>query len=113
MSLLSSNVLNPFATADEAWIESFLRLACLNGATHAERSEWEDQIEALVPALVELRNGKHLVLTAQSFVEWGDAAGFQRLAHDIRLSPLNRQRCRAIWNRLLVQGLRATPHWPS
>lgn len=103
---MESTTSNPFASADATWIENFLGSACRGGLTPAEQSELDDQIEALVPALIELRDGGHINLSARSFVEYGSAAGFSQLAKDSRLSRLSQQRCEAIRVRMVVHGIR-------
>lgn len=101
-----SAVFNPFAEADASWIEEFLRSTCAEGLTTAEQREVEDQIEALVPALVELRDGGYIDLNAKSLVDFATLNGFSELASDDRLTVLSRQRCEAIRVRLMVQGVR-------
>lgn len=99
--------LNPFATAPAVWIEDFLRLTCADGLRPADRAELEDQIEALVPAVVELRNGGHIQLNAAALASFASSEGFWQLANDARLSDLARRRCEAIRVRMVVQGVKA------
>lgn len=99
--------LNPFAEADADWIEGFLRMTCVEGARAADRAELEDQIEALVPALVELRDAGHIELNALTLASYGTLDGFVQLAGDARLSELSRRRCEAMRVRLVVQGIKA------
>lgn len=97
---------NPFAQGSASEIERLLRELCAPGLSDAERSELDDQIEALVPALIELRDAGHLALTARTLAESATLQGLVRLASDTRLSELSRNRCAAVRDRLLVQGIR-------
>lgn len=97
----ASTTLNPFASAEE-----FLRSTCAEGLSADDCREVEDQIEALVPALVQLRDGGHIELNARTLVNFGSLDGFSQLAGDKRLTDLNRQRCEAIRVRLVVQGVK-------
>lgn len=103
----ASTTLNPFATAGADWLEEFLRSTCAEGLTAHDRREVEDQIEALVPALVQLRDGGHIELNAMTVASYGTLDGFTRLASDQRLTNLARQNCKAICARLVVQGVKA------
>jgi len=98
---------NPFEAADADWIEGFLRMTCVEGVRPADRRELEDQIEALVPALVELRDAGHIELNAMTLARFGTLDGFIQLAGDERLSELSRRRCEAMRVRLVVQGVKA------
>jgi hypothetical protein len=98
---------NPFATATSEWIDGFLRMTCADGLKSEQRSELDDQIEALVPALIELRDAGHIQLNAAALASFGTLEGFTKLASDGRLSELSRRRCEAIRVRLIVQGVKA------
>lgn len=98
---------NPFSDADSAWIEGFLRSTCTEGMSAADKSAFEDQIEALVPALVELRDGGHIGMNAKTIADFGTLDGFAQLSCDTRLTELRRQRCESIRVRLVVQGVKA------
>lgn len=102
-----SATFNPFSTAPADWIEQFLLTTCADGLSTSDRRELEDQIEALVPAVVELRDAGHVDLNARAIASFGTLDGFMRLAADTRLSELARARCEAIRTRLIVHGVRA------
>ena len=98
---------NPFAQASELEIESLLRSLCADGLSASDAAELDDQIEALVPAAVELRDGGHLELNARALSELGQLKGFMSLSEDKRLSDLTRLRCAAIRDRMIVRGIDA------
>lgn len=99
---------NPLACASEDTLAELLRQMCAHvGDSLDHRAEIDDQLEALVPALVELRETGHLKLNMAVLASYGTLEGFMRLADDERLTPLSRARCAAIRNRLLVHGLKA------
>lgn len=98
---------NPFATATAAWIGEFLLATCSVGLRPSDRRELEDQIEALVPAVVELRDAGHIELNAVALASFGTLQGFSRLAVDFRLSDLSRRRCEAVSMRLVAQRKKA------
>ncbi|MBC9969110.1 hypothetical protein [Ralstonia insidiosa] len=99
---------NPLDQASAEEIDGFLRQVCATqGETREEQTEIADQLEALVPALVELRDAGHIPLNMAVVASYGTLDGFMRLAGDERLTPLSRARCAAIRNRLLAQSLKA------
>lgn len=98
---------NPFALASADEMEALLRGMCSQGPADKDAVELDDQIEALVPAVVELRDGGHVELSVASLVSFATLDGFSRLANDARLSDLARQRCEAIRVRIVVQGVKA------
>lgn len=98
---------NPFATAPVNWIGKFLRETCSDGLRPALRAEMEDQINALVPALVELRDAGHVQLNARALAAFASVEGFSLLACDTRLSEASRRRCDAVRVKMVVQGVRA------
>lgn len=104
---MHSHTLNPFASASADEIEALLRAMCAHGLAPADDAELEDQIEALVPAAVELRDTAQMDLNAKVLRDLGTLEGFMSLAADDRLSSLSRQRCAAIRDRMLVHGVRA------
>lgn len=107
-SQATSLSLNPLSGASEEAIEELLRQICsLQGDTLEERAEIDDQIEALVPALVELRDAGHVKLNMAVVATYATLDGFMRLAGDERLTPLSRARCSAIHTRLLARSLKA------
>jgi hypothetical protein len=100
--------LNPLAEAPADMITSLLRQLCAIADTgDQQQSEIDDQLEALVPALVELRDAGHLRLNMAAAVSYASLEGFMQLADDARLSPLSRARCEAIRNRFLANSIRA------
>lgn len=99
--------LNPFERASEIEIEGLLRALCAFGLSPSEAAELDDQIEALVPAVVELRDGGHLALNVRVLSELGQLEGFMTLAEDERLTDLSRRRCAAIRDRMIVLGVKA------
>lgn len=99
--------LNPFATAPADWLEGFLLRICAEGLSPSEVTELQDQLEALVPAALELRDGGHMQLNAAALISLGSLDGFTQLANDARLSDLSRQRCAAIRTRLVVRSVRS------
>lgn len=98
---------NPAEGMSEEELASFLRTISQDGLSTADQAEIEDQIEALAPALVELRDAGHIKLNMAVIVEHGKLEGFMALAEDDRLTDLSRRRCRAIRDRLVVQGVKA------
>lgn len=98
---------NPFAAAPMSWIEDFLRQTCADGLRPAQRSEMEDQINALVPAIVELRDGGHIQLNARALASFTSEEGISGLARDTRLTEATRRRCEAIRERMIVKGMKA------
>lgn len=99
--------LNPFDEITENGLEALLRSMCSEGLSSAELAELEDQIEAVVPALIELRDGGHLKLNVREVAEAAKLEGMMQLADDERLSELSRNRCRALRDRYLAQGVKA------
>ncbi|PNE59715.1 hypothetical protein A8H39_00780 [Paraburkholderia fungorum] len=103
-----TTTMNPWANAPAAYLEPLLRRMCdLTNDDPESKAEIDDQIEALVPALVELRDGGYLQLHMAAAASYGTLDGFMRLAGDDRLTPLSRARCQAICNRMLARSLRA------
>lgn len=98
---------NPFAEASEVEMEGLLRALCADGLSASDAAELDDQIEALVPAVVELRDGGHLALNVRVLSELGQLEGFMSLAEDKRLTDLSRRRCAAIRDRMIVRGIKA------
>lgn len=99
--------INPANVLQEDALGDLLRKICKEGLSAAEQSEVEDQIEALVPALVELREAGHLKLNMAVIAQYGTLDGFIHLADDQRLSDLSRRRCKAIRDRMLAHGVKA------
>ena len=99
--------LNPFAIGTVRPLSDLLRNLCSLGLDDQETAELDDEIEALVPALVELRDRGHLKLNMAVVVDHATFAGFSRLAQDERLSALSRARCVAMRNRKLVIAVKA------
>lgn len=91
--------LNPFATGGQAEIASLLLHICGEDRTENERSDLKDAIDALVPALIELRDGGHLDLNAAKIIEYGRLDGFEKLAGDGRVTASARAKCAAICDR--------------
>jgi len=104
---MSTNCFNPFAMASEGDMELLLREMCSQALSAQQASELDDQIEALVPAVIELRDAGHVQLSASALATFSTLDGFSQLAADDRLSTLARQRCEAIRVRMVVQGVRA------
>lgn len=98
---------NPLETADCESIASLLRQLCSEGLSAEDQTELDDQIEAVVPALVELRDGGHLNLNFATVAEYATLDGFMRLAGDDRLTSLSRSHCIAIRNRMVALGVKA------
>lgn len=99
--------LNPFALASSDEMEALLRAMCSHGLSAKEAAEMGDQIEALVPAVVELRDSGHIQLNARTLASFASLDGFSQLANDARLSTLTRRRCEAIRVRMIVHGVKA------
>jgi hypothetical protein len=59
-----------------------------------------------VPALIELRDAGHIKLNMRVIIDNSDLDGLMALADDGRLSALSRMRCKAIRDRILVQGVK-------
>lgn len=100
----TSAVLNAVADCSEDELTALLRTMCFQG--DANDAEVEDQIEALVPAVIELRDRWGVDLNMKTLSEYGTVLGFGQLAEDLRLSELAGQRCKAIHTRLVVQGVK-------
>jgi hypothetical protein len=98
---------NPFAEAVTSDIELMLRAMCSPGLSPSETEELEDQIEALVPAVVELRDQGHLALNARVLSDMARLEGFMSLAVDERLTNLSRCRCAAIRDRMIARGVQS------
>lgn len=99
--------INPFAAASADEMELLLRAMCSEGLLAREAAELDDQIEALAPAVVELRDAGPVQLSASALASFATLDGFSQLAADARLSDLARQRCEAIRVRMVVQGVKA------
>lgn len=102
-----SIALNPLSKATDSELESLLRSMCDQGLSPTDAMELDDQIEALVPAVIELRDGGHLELNARVLTSFGTLAGFMSLSVDDRLSDLSRRRCSAIRDRMIANSLKA------
>lgn len=102
-----SAVLNPVAACSEGELTDLLRTQCIQADSATNRVEIEDQIAAMVPAVIELRDSFGLGMNIKVLSEFGTLAGFSQLADDVRLSDLARQRCKAIHTRLVVMGVKA------
>lgn len=98
---------NPVADLRQDDLMALLRAVCADRTTQDEQTELDDQLEALVPAMIELRDKHGVNLNMRVLANMGTMEGFASLAHDARLSPLARQRCKAIHTRLTVQGVKA------
>lgn len=98
---------NPFSSATRDELSRLLHSMCAEGLDVATLAELEDQIEAVVPAVVELRDAGHLVLTARSIADASKLEGMMQLAEDPRLSDFSRNRCRALRDRYIAQGVKA------
>lgn len=99
--------LNPFSGASASWIENFLRETFSEGLRPPARNEIEDQIVALVPAVIELRDAGHIQLNAVALASFTSLEGFSRLAKDPRLSEAVRSRCEAIRARMIARGAKS------
>lgn len=99
--------LNPFADATEEELSRLLHGMCSEGLNAADLAELDDQIEAVVPAVVELRDAGFLVITARAIADAGKLEGLMELAEDAKLSDLSRNRCRVLRDRYIAQGVKA------
>lgn len=107
VTLSGGIALNPFAMASECEMEELLLAMCKEGLSTADQADMHDQIEALVPAVVELRDAGYLQPNARVVSDLGTLNGFMTLAADSRLSDLTRCRCAAIRDRMIVHGVKA------
>lgn len=107
MTPMNGILLNPFAIASAEELELLLRAMCSQGLTPKQAAELDDQIEALVPAVIELRDAGHVPLSASALRAFATLDGFSQLSADARLSALARRRCEAIRVRMVVQGVKA------
>ncbi len=98
---------NPLEAADADAMAALLWQLCTAGLNAEDRSEAGDQIEAIVPALIELRDGGHVRLNFALVVSYATLDGFTSLANDKRLTSLSRAQCAAIRNRMVVRGVKA------
>lgn len=98
---------NPLDGADADSMAALLLQLCATGLTSEDRAELGDQIEAIVPALIELRDAGYVRLNLAQVVSHAKLDGFTRLAGDERISPLSRARCAAIRNRMIARGVKA------
>ena len=98
--------LNPIATASERDVSTLIRSLACEGLSQEELSELDDQLEATIPALIELRDAGHVTLNMRVVAESATLEGWMRLADDSRLSPLSRNRAAAIRDRYLSQGVK-------
>lgn len=101
-----SFVFNPFSSASADEISQVCLTMAGAGLSAAELAELEDQIEATVPALVELRDAGHIELNTREIAVAATVEGMMRLAEDSRLTELSRNRCRAMRDRMVVQGVK-------
>lgn len=85
-----------------ATIDAWMRQALTENMNEEELAELEDTLEALIPALVELRDHHGCALNLRTVTEHACVAGFARLAMDERLSTLNRLNCQAMARRHAV-----------
>lgn len=99
--------INPFAGATGEELAQLLHNMCADGLNAADLAELEDQIEAVVPAVIELRDAGHLILSARVIADTATLEGIMQLADDSRLSELSRNRCRALRDRYVLQGVKA------
>ena len=103
-----SGSFNPLDAIDADLMGALLLQLCEIGTTTDEdRAELVDQIEAIVPALIELREGGHLALNFGVVRSYATLDGFARLATDNRLTALSRMQCKAIRDRMSVRGVKA------
>ena len=98
---------NPFSEGNVAELSALLRVMCVDGLKPADAAELEDQIEAVVPAAIELRDKGYLVLNPKTFIDLAGLEGLMSLASDQRLSELSRLRCRAMRDRMIVLGVKS------
>lgn len=103
---MNATSFNPFGMASAAELDLLLRAMCFPGLPPKQAAELDDQIEALVPAVIELRDAGHIQLSASGLRAFATLDGFSQLAADARLSVLARQRCEAIRVRMVVQGVK-------
>lgn len=97
---------NPLGEITSVDLEFLLRSICIHELPQQDQAEIEDQIEALAPALVELRDAGHVDLNMSVIASYATLDGFIQLADDERLTDLSRCRCRAIRDRLIVFGVK-------
>lgn len=103
-----SGSFNPLEAIDADSMGALLLQLCEIGTNSEEgRAELVDQIEAIVPALIELRDSGHISLNLGVVRSYATLDGFTRLAADDRLSPISRMQCRAIRNRMIARGVQA------
>ena len=99
---------NPLEAIDADSMGALLLQLCEIGLNAEEdRAELIDQIEAIVPALIELRDGGYISLNFGVVTTYATLDGFTRLAADDRLTSLTRMQCRAIRNRMIAGGVKA------
>lgn len=101
---LAINVLDGL---DADTISALMRETVAEHLNAAEQADIDDTLEAVVPALVELRDQHGQELTLYTVVNSATGPGFARLANDERLSRLNRLNCAAMARRHTVYLQRA------
>lgn len=103
-----SGSFNPLEAIDADSMGTLLLQLCKVGiSSEQDHAELVDQIEAIVPALIELRDGGHICLNFDVVTSYATLDGFTRLAADDRLTPLSRMQCRAIRSRMIARGVKA------
>lgn len=100
-------VFNPAESLSAAELTVLLRTICNRGLTVKQQRELGDQLDAIVPALIELRDAGHMELNMTTIVKNASREGFWNLACDSRLSPTVRQRCKAMHDKILMQDVQA------
>ncbi|MTJ93574.1 MAG: hypothetical protein F8N36_12020 [Desulfovibrio sp.] len=104
----TSNTFNPLdgLTADQ--VIALINQLIVDQAplSHEDLCEREDRLDAIIPALVELRDEHHQPLTFLTIAEAESLDWFFEAAEDDRLSPETRQNRIALRDRYVVQGVR-------
>lgn len=107
LPLVDSVTLNPVADATAEDLSTMMLELCRPGVSQDELCELQDKIDAVVPALVELRDAGHIELTLRTIVENATIAGLKALAENTRLSAVHRMHAKAMHDRLIVHGVKA------
>lgn len=85
-----------------ATIDAWMRQTLTEHMNEDELAELDDTLEALIPALVELRDQHGCPLDIKTVADHANMTGFARLAMDEQLSSLNRLNCQAMARRHAV-----------
>lgn len=92
--------INPIDGLTALELKALLKSLSVDEDSPRQKMLIEQQIDALVPALVELRDGGHQDLNMRVVAELAMPHGFERLSRDARLSESVRHRCAEVCRKM-------------